>query len=450
MPFNAQTWIDDIIRTSQYILPEKTLDIGDFDASPEEIIAGLAAITATDVDMSPAAALMPARIPQGSFIPSALSTHFEDIVQGLAAYGMDLHPAVRHALLAVALASTDRENKLDSLKALLTGIDNGMAYQPTITWAALLRPEWYDPKHYVTPMLKGGTEPSKSAQSVTSSIVLSEDKMRINAAHMFSWAKPIKLSEAKIPAPPEVWSEIADQAWSSPNPPATSLWAMSFGDQHKWWNFLPPGAAAFNPFYTQEHLTNLFINSTQHADVTHTTRMGNGIADIFPITKDTALANYVPVEFFLDAPTSLNTWISMYHHAKAPNVIFSIPPEWVDDLNTKIALVKSLDMLPKYSVFNDDTMSKSLADYRQSGELSSLKEFMDQAIQRQMILRGQTDKNAGDVFDLGLPVDRYYVPSPNAVITPLPKIVSSDIPAASDDNDKSPASFESLSESTQP
>lgn len=453
MPFNAQAWIDDIVRTSQYTLPNQAPNIGDLDASPDDLVTALAAIRTTAVDATPAAALMPARIPHGSVVPSALTTHFEDVVQGLAAYGMELHPGVRHALLAVALSQPDRENKLDSLKALLTGIDNGMAYQPTITWAALLRPEWYDPKHYVTPVLKGGAEPSKSAQGVTTSIVLTEDNMRINAAHMLSWAKPVELAQAKIPAPPTAWAETADKAWSSPNPPATSLWAMSFGDQAKWWSFLPPGAAAFNPFYTKEHLTDLFINSTQHADTTHTTRMGSGIADIFPLTKDTALAGYIPVGFLLDAPPSLNTWLSMYHHAKAPNVLFTIPPEWVDDLTAKIALVKSLDMLPKYSIFNDDDLSQNLAAFRQSGDVAHLQEFMDQAIQRQMILRGQTDKNAGDVFDLGLPMDRYYVPTPLAVIMPLPEIAAegaSDTPNTPTDDEQAPTSIDSISESVQP
>ena len=450
MPFNAQAWIDDIVRTSQYILPEQVPDIGDLNASPDEIIAALAAIRTTAVDATPAAALMPARIPHGSLSPSALSTHFEDVVQGLAPYGMDLHPGVRHALLAVALLQPNRENKIDAMKSLLTGIDNGMAYQPTITWAALLRPEWYDPKHYVTPVLKGGAEPSKSAQGVTTSIVLTEDNMRINASHMFSWAKPIELAQAKIPAPSSAWADTADKAWSSPNPPATSLWALSFGDQNKWWHFLPPGAAAFNPFYTKEHMTDLFINSTQHADVTHTTRMGNGIADIFPVTKDTALAGYVPVGFLLDAPPNLNTWLSMYHHAKAPNVMFSIPPEWVDDLNTKISLVKSLDMLPKYSIFNDDDVSKNLANFRQTGAIESLQQFMDEAIKRQMILRGQTDKNAGDVFDLGLPMDRYYVPSPSVVIVPLPEIVAEDAANTASASEQAPNTPNSTPESIQP
>lgn len=445
MPFNAQIWVDDIVRTSQYILPDTALDIGNLEASPDDIVLALAAIRTTAVDASPAAALMPARIPHGSVIPSALTTHFEDVVQGLAAYGTELHPSVRHALLAVALASPDRENKLDCLKALLTGVDNGMAYQPTITWAALLRPEWYDPKHYVTPVLKGGAEPSKSSQGVTTAIVLTEDNMRINAGHMFSWAKPIELAQAKIPASPSAWAETADKAWSCPNPPATSLWAMSFGDQTKWWSFLPPGAAAFNPFYTKEHLTSLFINSTQHADITHTTRMGNGISDIFPLTKDTALAGYIPVEFLLDAPPSLNTWLSMYHHAKAPNVMFNIPTEWMDDLSAKISLVKSLDMLPKYSIFNDDTLSQSLRAFRQSNSLRDLQEFMDLAIQRQMILRGQTEKNVGDVFDLGLPVDHYYVSSPVDIIMPLPEITINAALVSSENTENTPTS-----ESIQP
>jgi hypothetical protein len=156
------------------------------------------------------------------------------------------------------------------------------------------------------------------------------------------------------------------------------------------------------------------------------------------------------VGFLLDAPPSLNTWLSMYHHAKAPNVLFSITPEWLDDLNTKISLVKSLDMLPKYSIFNDNALSKNLDEFRKSNDLSNLQEFMDQAIQRQMILRGQTEKNAGDVFDLGLPVDRYYVPAPLATIMPLPELSANDSSAGPTDDNNVSASIDSISESFQP
>lgn len=420
MPFNAQSWIDDIVRTSHYILPDAQVDIGDLDATPQELVEGLASIKKTHVDASPGSSLMPARIPDGSQIPSALKTHFEEVVQALASYGTELHPAVRHAMLAVALDAPDRESKLDSLNVLFTGLDNGLVYQPTMTWAAMLRPQWYEPKHYVVPVLKGGTEPSKETQGLTSSIVLTEDNMRINSAHMFSWSKPIELVNAKIPAPVETWSKVADQAWSSANPPATSLWAMSFGDHNKWWNFLPPGAAVFNPFYTKEHVAQLFLNSTQHADVSFTTRMGDGIADIFPIESDTALAAYAPVQYLLDAPLGINTLLSMYLHAKAPNVVFSIPDEWLDDLKVKVDLVKSLDLLPKYSIFQNDDLNSLLQDYRTSGDLKVLHSFMEQAVKQQMILSGQTKTNTGDVFDLGLPVDRYYAIAPLGAVIPLP------------------------------
>ena len=60
MPFNAQTWIDDIVRTSHYILPDALPDHGDLDASPDDLVKALAAIRTTQVDANPAAALMPA------------------------------------------------------------------------------------------------------------------------------------------------------------------------------------------------------------------------------------------------------------------------------------------------------------------------------------------------------------------------------------------------------
>ena len=186
MPFAATSWLSDIVRTSDYRLPDFHPELGDINISAEDLILALASVRHLPIDDSPSAALNPARIPVGSAIPSALALHFEDVVQGLSVYGMDLHPAVRHALLAVALASPDKNEKLDALKPLMTGNDNGKVYQPTMTWMALLRPEWYEPKHHVKPILRGGTSPENEARGTTSSIVLVEDNMRINAAQMFT------------------------------------------------------------------------------------------------------------------------------------------------------------------------------------------------------------------------------------------------------------------------
>ena len=281
MPFAATSWLSDIVRTSDYRLPDFHPELGDINISAEELILALASVRHLPIDDSPSAALNPARIPVGSAIPSALALHFEDVVQGLSVYGMDLHPAVRHALLAVALASPDKNEKLDALKPLMTGNDNGKVYQPTMTWMALLRPEWYEPKHHVKPILRGGTSPENEARGTTSSIVLVEDNMRINAAQMFTWSKPIELTNAKIPAPVEAWEQTANAAWSADNPPATNLWLMSFGDTAKHWEHLLPGAAVYNPFFDDKLLGHLFLNSTQHQETGFSTRMGIGIAHNF-------------------------------------------------------------------------------------------------------------------------------------------------------------------------
>ena len=119
MPFAATSWLSDIVRTSDYRLPDFHPELGDINISAEELILALASVRHLPIDDSPSAALNPARIPIGSAIPSALALHFEDVVQGLSVYGMDLHPAVRHALLAVALASPDKNEKLDALKPLI-------------------------------------------------------------------------------------------------------------------------------------------------------------------------------------------------------------------------------------------------------------------------------------------------------------------------------------------
>ena len=412
MTFNTKDWLDAIVRTSDYTLPEELPTFDSLDVPVSELIEQLGSIRSLNVDEQQTAALLPARLQPGTPVPSALQTHFEDVVQGLAAYGIELHPGVRHALLAVALASPNKNEKLESLKPLFTGIDNGLVYQPTMTWMALLKPEWFEPKHPIVPMVKGGTEPSKATQGVTTTIGLAEDNMRINPAHMFTWAKPIELTSAKIPAPPEEWRKIADAAWDLPNPPATSLWLMSFGTQDKWWPFLTPGAALYNPFYDQDNINALFQNSTQHNETSYFTRMGHGIADIYPIEKDTVLANYAPLGYLLDAAPSLNTWLSMYHHAKSNSVVFQIPPEWVTQLRVKVELVKSLDLLPQYSIFSDASLEETLSQYQNSLDINDLTEFMQNAIAKQMLLASQTNNAAGDVFDIGLPVDKFFVPTP--------------------------------------
>lgn len=425
MPFHAATWLSDIVRTSDYLLPEQPPDCGDLNASAEELIDALAAINVLPIDRHVTAALHPARIPQDSAIPSALVLRFEDVVQGLSAYGIDLHPAVRHALLAVALSSPDKSEKLDALKPLMTGDDNGRVYQPTMTWMALLRPEWYEPKHHVKPLLRGGASPEQEARGTTASIVLVEDNIRINAAQMFTWPKPIDLASAKIPAPCDVWEQAANAAWSADNPPATSLWLLSFGDTKHYWEHLLPGAALYNPFFDDKLVGQLFLNSTQHQETSFTARLGIGIADLYPIRNDAALGSYVPLEYLLHAPLSLNAITSIHHHAASPATAFGVPPSWVRALDVKRQLTQSLDLMPKYSIFQKDAVVQHLLDYEKTQDFSSFSAFVQEAMLGQMQLALQTETRAGDIFDMGLPFDQLLLPAPEQ--SPLPRPFVDDV-----------------------
>jgi hypothetical protein len=425
MPFAATSWLSDIVRTSDYRLPDFHPELGDINISAEDLILALASVRHLPIDDSPSAALNPARIPVGSAIPSALALHFEDVVQGLSVYGMDLHPAVRHALLAVALSSPDKNEKLDALKPLMTGNDNGKVYQPTMTWMALLRPEWYEPKHHVKPILRGGTSPENEARGTTSSIVLVEDNMRINAAQMFTWSKPIELTNAKIPAPVEAWEQTANAAWSAANPPATNLWLMSFGDTAKHWEHLLPGAAVYNPFFDDKLLGHLFLNSTQHQETGFSTRMGIGIADLYPLADDASLGSYVPLEYLLHAPLSLNAIASIHHHASSPATSFGVPPAWVRSLDVKRQLTQSLDLMPKYSIFQDDNVVRLLLDYEQTQDFTSFSSFVKSAMEGQMRLAVQTEKSHGDIFDMGLPKDLFFIPAPEH--SPIPRPVVDEV-----------------------
>jgi len=417
MTFDAQAWIDAIVRTSETPLvmapavgAETTLD---------DIIKALGTLKKTAIDsLNNPGALFPARLPHGFKVPDVIYNHFDELIQGLRVYSTEIHPAVRHALLAVALDGPDRDNMIQSLIPLMTGLDNGLVYQPTITWMAMLRPDLYEPKHLVIPKLKGGQEPSKIAQGTTVSILLTEDNIRLNPANMFTSTHHIELAKAKIPAPVHVWANEADKAWESPNPPSTSLWLMSFGNTQKWWPYMTPGSALYNPFFTKQHITDLFLNSTQYEHTQYTTRMSYGIADIYPLKKDAALVDLVPSSLLLDAPLSCNSIMSIYHHACSEQTTFTVPLEWAREVQNKVELTKSLDMLPQYSIFSNDDIRQHLEQYAQTGDPTSLKAFMAASINHQMLINSQTDRAYADAFDIGLPVQKYYRDAPPEFIIP--------------------------------
>jgi len=421
--FNATTWLNQIVKTSEYQLSGNLDTVEGLDIDAQQLIEQLISIKKLDVDQQSRGALLPPRLPKDCPVPAVLSTHFEEIVNSLLPYGTDLHPAVKHALLAVALTEPRREQKIDSLKPLFTGLDNGVVYQPTVTQLAFLRHDWFEPKHYVKPSVKGGADPNKLGQGVTTEIVLSSNNMRVNPKELFTWAKPIELVNAKIPAPASEWAETATQAWSLPNPPTTSLWMLAFADLKTWWAYLPPGAALWNPSIDNEVVEDLFHNSLQHKQLNFYTRMGTGIADIYPVEKDALLATYVEVNDLLNAKPSFNTMMSIYHHSVSDQLAFGIPSEWIDDLKTKTSLMDSLDLIPQYSIFHQGKSLELLDTYATTRDPQALQEFFKFAVSTQLTINSTTRDHLSDAFDLGFPMEADFRSAP----TPEPSEMIEDL-----------------------
>ena len=106
--FNATTWLNQIVKTSEYQLSGNLDPVEGLDIDAQQLIEQLISIKKLDVDQQSRGALLPPRLPIDCPVPAVLSTHFAEIVRSLLPYGTDLHPAVKHALLAVALTEPRR------------------------------------------------------------------------------------------------------------------------------------------------------------------------------------------------------------------------------------------------------------------------------------------------------------------------------------------------------
>ena len=423
----AVGWISSLVRTSAYRVHQDswlyhTPDIKNtwLQSTPSELARALHSIRGIPTldHLPPGSALCPARVPRDVQIPEALITHFEDVVRELSALHAQesdhsLHPAVIHGLLALGLHSTAQANRTEHtahLQSLM--VPTAQVYQPTVTWLAWLHPEWFADGPRVEPQARGVVEPANPQVGTLAHIQLAQDKRKISAAHMFTRAKPVTLENALIPAAPAVWRDAADAAWSQPNPPATNTWLLAHGDLSTWWAYMPVGAALYQPFLSDEVVATLFDNHLQSSSPRHFTRMGEGIADIFPLNKDAVLGNYAPLQHALDMSMGYSSLMTLWHHANSEATSFSIPAHWAEERYAQLTLAESLGLIPGYSVYADEKMRGSWNNYAKSGELSTLMPLIAEGVRQHILVQDSPHEVRSDAFTMGLQSEPVHQPPP--------------------------------------
>ena len=425
----AAEWIASLVRTSAYRVHQDTWLYQSAPAkntwlqsTPSELARALYNIQdIPSLDhLPPGSALCPARVPRDVQIPESLTTHFEDVARELSALQAQtperpLHPAVIHGLLAVGLQPTAQANRTEHtghLQSLM--VPTAQVYQPTVTWLAWLHPEWFAEGPRVEPQARGVAEPANPQVGTLAHIQLAQDKRKISAAHMFTWAKPIALENALIPGAPSVWRAAADTAWSQPNPPATNTWLLAYGDLSTWWAYMPVGAALYQPFLSDDVVAKLFDNHLQSGSPRHFTRMGEGIADIFPLNKDAVLGNYAPLHHTLDVSMGYSSVMTLWHHANSEATSFSIPTQWAEDRYAQLTLAESLGLIPGYSVYADAKMRGAWDNYAKSGELSTLMPLIAEGVRQHILVQDSPHEVRSDAFTMGLQPEPVYQPPPSS------------------------------------
>lgn len=435
MSFDAETWLKHAVRTSLYCLPEDSPVFGALNDSAENVARALAAVTSLPIDQQTVGALLPARIPVDIPNPSALSLHFEEVVSRLVPSSAQLHPAVRHALLAAALQGEDdavRQKKIDQLWPLFDSTSEGSVYQPTITWMALLRPEWFTSETPVVPAVRGGQMGMSKQHGVLTSVILTQGKIRINPAEMFTRTKPVSLSEAKIPSPPAVWEKVAAETWALPYPPVTALWLMGMGNKNDFWSLVPAGAALYSPFWMAGEVDALVHNQAHQPGVGHFFRPGSGISDIYPLSDDAVLAGQVNVAPLFDVPLSLSAVTAIGNliaHAGCP---VGLPDGWARNADSQCSMAEALDVIPSYSVFssvNEDGQPRrssarsALAQVASTNDVGAFNQLLSAMVVHQSKLARSFAAHPVDTGIIGLPATTVLWPSGSAIRSIVPPAV---------------------------
>lgn len=434
--FNTLQWLANSVRTSQYQNPDEAIDLGNMNIDAKSLASSLMAITDLDLELDTSGQLLPARLAKDIRVPPAVWNDWNTLASELSSGSGTLHPAVKHLMLGLALASDDvdeRKQRLDSIKSLYT---EGRAYQPTITWVSLLNNDWYEVDTRVTPSVRGGNKVD-DLKGTSTSLLLTKDKIRVNPADLFTSTKVIDVKDADIMAPAVVWNDVASNSKTLDYPLTTSIWLFALADKATFWNDVSVGAALYSPFYSSAEIDALVVNQAHEQGAGFFFRPGNGITDIYPLQNDPVLSNLFNVEPIFEAPLSTGGVCAIKNLAYHPGSPVGLPQEWGTYVFEQVKLMRSMDLVPSYSAFSEDSsdLQKSrkmssaydlLEDFAETGDPVCFDELLNVLLRHQMELVKKFDNQYVDAAESGYPHTYKYVEFENRLNISVPQCVLSE------------------------
>lgn len=388
--FNAQTWLNQVVRGSNYRVPIDAPDYGALDFPPHKIADALIKVTdhASD-DISGFGMLAPPRIPLDTPIPAVLMDVFglSMICDNLASRNKQVHPAVIHALLACAIEyeGPNRDRMFNAVAPLFTSMPNHQSYyQPTLTQAVWLHPDWFARirnRRIVKPSLSTGKAKITREKGGFVSVILRVGDTRVNPSQILTFPSRKTLDEALYPDEAKAFGYLAETGLDSNTPIFTSLWITGLGRKESVWKRMLPGAAIFSPFITRSEIAALAGNMLAKSDAGAWLRMGAGISDIWPVDNDAVLSNYVDMRALLNAPPSTPSWISLLHHATHPGTSFTIPKEWFKNQSDRILIAVSIGLGHEKTILSDQRLmslmdNAAVAGYATADTLTQIRDII--------------------------------------------------------------------------
>lgn len=433
--FNTKKWIADTVRTSSYINTGDELDFSNFDL--DFVIQELKSIKTDNFNLDSSGTLLPARYPRDIALPPAILDRWDTFTKELCSVAESLNPAVKHMVLSMALSGDDldiRSQRLDAIKDLFI---KGQVYQPDITWTSLLKPEWFDVDKKVTPVVRGGSK-TDELKGVSTTLSLNVDKIRVNPANLFGSKQAIKAEDAYVMEQHQVWIDTMNNSTTLDYPLVTSLWAYALGDKKVLWNAVTAGAALYSPFYTDSEVDALVVNQSQRSSAGYYFRPGNGISDIYPLADDPVLSNYFNIYPLFEASLSTGSLCAIKNLVAHPGSPVGLSKEWGEHLFGQVKLMKSMDLIPSYSAFSDET-SEQRRIAKKSAAFDCLEEFAENAdpsvfddllialLEHQGEIQSRFEDKYVDAADFGYPASYRYIDFENRLNNSLPQCVIAEL-----------------------
>lgn len=429
--FNSIKWLESVVRTSSYIYEESKLTFDNL--SSKQLGQELCKITELDFNIDSTAALLPARYPKNVNFPEVVFSDWNSFVQPMIDSADIIHPAVKHLVLSLALFTDDvseRKQRLDSVKELYT---KGVAYQPTLTWTSLLMPDWYDADKKITPSIRGGNK-SDELKGVSTSLIITKDKIRINPTEMFTSTRVVAVTDAYYMAEHQTWIDTVNNHNVLDYPLATSAWVYGLGDKSVLWDTVPVGGALYSPFYSNTEIDALVLNQSQISGAGYFFRPGNGISDIYPLKDDPVLSNYINVFPLFEAPLSTGGVCAIKNLASHPGSPVGLPLEWGIYVFEQVKLMSSMDLIPSYSAFSEEsgnnmkvlkqaTAFDALSEFSESGDPSSFDDLLKALLHQQALLMNRFEDKYVDSSDFGYPNSYRYIDFNNRLSFSAPECV---------------------------